>query len=446
MTRILMVAALFSLCTVDALAINVSHVWLSTTGTIPPGPTFGDVPEVNLHSSDPSQEIYVWGRPAVDKTLEAWSLNLRSSHPDVIRLTGVTVHNPFLGTTGPLLNKDIFRHEFVADSNNDALDDETGPDLLQRFQGFRTGNHTVIGAGMGSGTTAFDPLYDTVNDAWLMATVSYEMKSVGHTELYLQIGSNGWLHDLESGEGSINESVVFGDPTDPGLNGNNDRQIDSATPDATIWTVPEPPTSVLLAVALVGIACLWSKVGFSYPLSLMRRVLVGVTMFATFVSYASSGEAELDVLTPHVNDTLGIGEAVHVPVLVRVDTPGVDISLGMDLGIVSQGDLDAVLVDGEVHNPMTTVPGPFGDLDVLRWETTFFGSDIGDPAIKAIKGFTLLCQNADACIGIGELGRQIDPGYDPVKDTFDFARLWFEGHKAWTRRSLPDSWTCRCRR
>ena len=49
-------------------------------------------------------------------------------------------------------------------------------------------NRDRVGAGMGPATTSTDPLYDASNDAWLVATIEYEVVGFGTTDLWLQIG------------------------------------------------------------------------------------------------------------------------------------------------------------------------------------------------------------------------------------------------------------------
>ncbi len=69
------------------------------------------------------------------------------------------------------------------------------------------------------------------------------------TEPYLQIGANGAnLDNL----GSIDTHIVFGNPNDPALNADTQRNMDSATFDArlTMTRVPEPGTLVLAALGL----------------------------------------------------------------------------------------------------------------------------------------------------------------------------------------------------
>ncbi|MFV1968548.1 MAG: PEP-CTERM sorting domain-containing protein [Pirellulaceae bacterium] len=156
----------------------------------------------------------------------------------------------------------------------------------------------------------------------------------------------------------------------------------------------------------------------------MKRILLAIACVALHVPEALA--VELDVITPPVMQSIAIGETIQIPILVRVNTPEVDIT-AMEFSRISTGDADSIAVDVEVHNPITTVTSPVGDLDVRRWENTNVGTDY--LGTDFYQGFSITCENADICTGVGELGRLVDPGYDPSTDTFDFAWLWLEGRK-----------------
>lgn len=160
----------------------------------------------------------------------------------------------------------------------------------------------------------------------------------------------------------------------------------------------------------------------------MQRSLLSIFVVAAHLAHAYSAPVELDVITPATQETIHRGEVLHVPVLVRVNTPDVNIDGVISLNLAVQHDADAIWIGAEVHNPTSIIPGsPTGDLIVHRWQFAFAG-DVSDGFL--FQGLTAQCfPIADVCTGVGELGRQIDPGYDPVSDTFDFAWISFEGRK-----------------
>ncbi len=99
-----------------------------------------------------------------------------------------------------------------------------------------------------------DPLYDPAANAYLIATVDYNVvgPESSMTELYLQIGDNGANTD---NLGSIDTLIVFGNPNDPALHSDTQRNMNSATFDArlTITAIPEPTTLGMAAVGLMGL-------------------------------------------------------------------------------------------------------------------------------------------------------------------------------------------------
>jgi len=226
-----------------------SEIWLSDVGTVGSGVAQG-VP--NLKLRDGANTIYIWGRPQEDETLQNLSLNIRSTNDVVLDFTEVIMDNPFL-TTNPV-GLEVSRFTVVVDTPQGSVTPNVDPDSLVNFQGviFLSIRPT---AGMGPVATDFDPLYDAVADAFRIATVNFNV--VGNrgitTELFLQIGPNG--ANLLS-KSSNETPIVFGDPNDPPLNANTEREVDSATPDAIIRVVPEPSSIWLFALALLAIAVL----------------------------------------------------------------------------------------------------------------------------------------------------------------------------------------------
>ncbi|MFV1967540.1 MAG: hypothetical protein ACC628_19095, partial [Pirellulaceae bacterium] len=234
------------------------------------------------------QKLYVWARPDAGKTLDAWSLNLKSTDANVIALSGVKVANPVLdlGIGGVRYQ----RYDHASDVANLTYSEvdyvspklQARPDLIYGFKGLAMNfpdsigiQIQTVGIGLGAATSAWDALYDTGKDAWLLATISYDVLAPGKTDLFLQVGAAGIKNQREL---SRDHRVVFGRPDDPPLRGGeyfsggewiNERGTDSATPDATIvvlaavasnaGAVPEPSGFVLAALGILSILALAPK-------------------------------------------------------------------------------------------------------------------------------------------------------------------------------------------
>jgi hypothetical protein len=174
------------------------------------------------------------------KTLSNFSLNLASSSDQVLEFTDVEVHNQ--------LNDTSTRFEFVFDSTHGLnLADQAVcfPDVADPtsvvipdhavwgIRGFSISS--TGGEGLGPNTSN-DSHYDAVNDSWLLATVRYKPLVKGTTEFFLQIGEVGMSHPNEN---TSEFDAVFGDPSDPALNAETNRCVNSATSEATV-TVTDP--------------------------------------------------------------------------------------------------------------------------------------------------------------------------------------------------------------
>ena len=230
-------AALLCMCPPAA----ATNFWLSTTGEVSTGsapPANAAAVETRTHGiGSNSGSIYVWARPDSGETLVNWSLRLVSSDSSILTFTASAVEslNPVLGDTGTPNFDDIVRWEYVDQptGSSSSINDFQGINI---FQVDRTG----VGIGPSStGTTYNDPLYDSTNDAWLLAQVDYTLTgTIGQTNLFLQIGDQGINNQ---GQASSQTSAVFGDLTDlPALNGNTSRMQSSTNADAVIAKTTDP--------------------------------------------------------------------------------------------------------------------------------------------------------------------------------------------------------------
>jgi len=70
---------------------QATNIWLSSS---PLDTRFGEVPNIEAPVGNNGRKLYIWARPDEGKTLQAWSLNLRSTDSSVARLNRVTIDNP----------------------------------------------------------------------------------------------------------------------------------------------------------------------------------------------------------------------------------------------------------------------------------------------------------------------------------------------------------------
>lgn len=234
------------------------HFWLSASDQSSP---VGGNPNISHVLSNTSQDIFLWARPAPTsetsppapldvsnadelKVLQNFSLNLRSTNPGVISLVSVDVFNNVSHMFG---GADAYRFEEISDSSIPEVDGGVVPDSdrIADFQGFTI--YYVDSQHLGLGNVPFpyvDQRFDDTNVSWLVAKISYTIGpdvglSAGKTELFLEIGQNGINH---VGETAANADIVFGDLSDPPINGavENRGAFDvhpltrEQTPDATV--------------------------------------------------------------------------------------------------------------------------------------------------------------------------------------------------------------------
>jgi len=209
--------------------LRAIEIWLSEVGA-PGGGVTVESPQLLFSISEPveSQQIYIWARPDPGETLTAINLSLFPTDLQVIRFTGAEILNPVLGQVEfPPPPRDLVRFAYVPQP------------IVSQFDGAVRGiggaiffNRDRVGAGLGPATTDLDPLYDREADAWLLASATYDVLGPGTTHLFLQIGPRGGIG--QAGQRTNDAEVVFGGGSDPPLNGNDDRERNSATPDATI--------------------------------------------------------------------------------------------------------------------------------------------------------------------------------------------------------------------
>lgn len=229
------VAAGWMVCVASAV-VHGQTIFVSPTGAVGGGVSVGDP---NLPFSAPSvsgAQLSVWAVLEPDQTLVAESLNLVATTPGVVDLKSVEMINPLLQSLPG--NIDEMRWEYINEPAGAGA-------AMENFSGFQVGNFVdpdipgklIIGAGIGPNSQSVDAQYDAGANAWLLATITYDVVGYGSTELFLQIGENGFL---ASDAFSSDIDVVFGGSGDPPLNADSQRGENSLTPDAIVYNVELP--------------------------------------------------------------------------------------------------------------------------------------------------------------------------------------------------------------
>ena len=214
------------ICVIFAVAVvDGQTIFLSPVDTVGGGVRLAD-PNLSFSSATvTSGQVNVWATLEPNQTLVAQSLNLVAETPGVIEMTSVEVKNPLLQLSG---NVDAVRWEYINEPPATA-------DAIDGFSGFQVVNDSELPAeGIGPNTESVDPLYDPAANAWLLATINYDVVGFGSTELFLQVGANG-ISGVDQPSEEI--EVVFGGSGDPPLNADFDRGVNSLTADAVVYNV-----------------------------------------------------------------------------------------------------------------------------------------------------------------------------------------------------------------
>ena len=177
----------------------------------------------------PAQEtFYIWARPDAGKTLQNWSLKLVSSDTSVITFNSSSVDS-FNNAGGTFV-----RWEDVGEPLGAGIS-TTG------LSGVNIGPGS--GLGIGPATTGTDTRYNAANNAWLLASINFNILKVGQASIFLRIGDIGMNHSLNGTEESSSmTSAVFGHATETALNANSQRNMSSANADLfiSISNTPDP--------------------------------------------------------------------------------------------------------------------------------------------------------------------------------------------------------------
>ena len=200
-------------------------VWLSDVGSLGADVEIGNQTVVYGISGSVDQEMHVWlqtGFPA--QNLTAVDLNMIATNSSVLNFTGVTVENPEHVAGGCAISPNNCRWEFT------HLPSPSGVSANEviGFNGINFQN----GAGIGDvGASMADELYDATANAWLFATLTYNVVGIGSTNLFLQIGDNGVAAE---GADLMDVEVRFGVGIESALNSEDDRGNNSDTRDGAI--------------------------------------------------------------------------------------------------------------------------------------------------------------------------------------------------------------------
>ena len=157
-------------------------------------------------------EVNIYARNAFD--FSAAEFSFTSGDTAVAAITGGTGLNPAVGAFGNRFDVDPIIETTSADGS-------TG-----RFIGVG-----ILGLGVNSAFSAFDPTFDAGLDAFLLGTVEFALEGVGEVEFGLEPSGNGVL-----------SGGVLVDPAFAGAS-------------LTVTTaVPEPSSAILLALGFAGFA------------------------------------------------------------------------------------------------------------------------------------------------------------------------------------------------
>ena len=156
-------------------------------------------------------EVNIYARNGFD--FQAAEFSFTSGDTAVAAFTGGTGLNPAVGPFGERFDVDPTVETTSADGS-------TG-----RFIGVG-----ILGLGVSSAFSAFDPTFDAGLDAFLLGTVEFDIVGGGEVEFGLEASGNGVLAD------SALVDPVFGGPV------------------TLINAIPEPSSAILLALGFAGYA------------------------------------------------------------------------------------------------------------------------------------------------------------------------------------------------
>ena len=159
-------------------------------------------------------EVNIYARNGFN--FQAAEFTFTSGDTALAAITGGTGENPDIGPGG------AFGVRFDVDPTveSTSADGSTG-----RFIGVG-----ILGLGVGSAFSAFDPTFDAGLNAFLLGTVEFDIVGGGEVEFGLEASGNGVLAD------SALVDPVFGGPV------------------TLINAIPEPSSAILLALGFAGYA------------------------------------------------------------------------------------------------------------------------------------------------------------------------------------------------
>ena len=165
--------------------------------------------------SEQTGEVNIYARNGFD--FQAAEFSFTSGDTAVAAITGGTGLNPAVGPFG-----DRFDVDPTVEST--SADGSTG-----RFIGVG-----ILGLGVSSAFSAFDPTFDAGLDAFLLGTVEFDIVGVGEVDFGLEASGNGIL------AGGALVDPVFGGPV--------------TLTFGAIGAIPEPSSAILLALGFAGFA------------------------------------------------------------------------------------------------------------------------------------------------------------------------------------------------
>ena len=171
----------------------------------------GGAVSTELIADGTTGEVNIYARNGFD--FQAAEFSFTSGDTAVAAFTGGTGLNPAVGPFGDRFDVDPTVETTSADGSSG------------RFIGVG-----ILGLGVASAFSAFDPTFDAELDAFLLGTVDFDLAGVGEVEFDLVPSGNGVL------SGGVLVDPAFGGAT------------------LTVTGIPEPSSAILLALGFAGFA------------------------------------------------------------------------------------------------------------------------------------------------------------------------------------------------
>ena len=191
-----LVAAVMMATAASPALAQPENVFFSTVSSVGGGATVG-TPGITHAPSDPGGSLYIWVTDG-QRVNQSFALDVVSTTPGTIALTGATVFNPFVDLGIPSVSANRWQGTGAG---------VTSADAILNFSGVRV----TEGFGLNSAVAASDPGHDPAAGAYLFARIDYDVIGLGTTSLGLRPGAT----DIVDGGVSVAGSYHYGRCEDP---------------------------------------------------------------------------------------------------------------------------------------------------------------------------------------------------------------------------------------